>query len=495
VPASRGRAVALALALAALGVAFFGVRPKPTAGPALRDFESYYAAGVAWGYHNDPYSRDVWRTERTIPGVVATRDELLPFVGPPFGLPLWNALGGLSWRAATVLWGTVMALSLATLAFASLRLGGGRIDLLDAIAVLVVAAGFGPLTSGVALGQAAIVSCAAIAAVPLLLGPRLVFGAAFAILLAGLQPNLAVALLARLESLRGRIALAFAATVAAGGSALALGGAEGIVRYVDVLRAHAASERFIAIQTTPAAVARALGASPALAGALAIGIAVVAIGATIAALASGRYAPNDRLALACAALPLALPFAHEHDFTIAFLPAVVAVRRARGGAWILAAVALLGVGVDWLGLAQRPTGAAQIVALDVAAALALVVLARDRLRPYHAFPLAVALAAAFAGAVAAHDPLATWPDALGAGFRAPLALGAPAVWHLEQLRSGIGRLDPLWGALRLASLASCALVWVGAAYALRASATSRTTPNSGSFSTRPRRPAVAYPSD
>jgi hypothetical protein len=44
---------------------------------------------------------------------------------------------------------------------------------------------------------------------------------------------------------------------------------------------------------------------------------------------------------------------------------------------------------------------------------------------------------------------------------------APEVWHLEQLRSGIGALVPAWGALRAISLASCAALWGVASVALR----------------------------
>ena len=55
----------------------------------MRDFESYWAAGSAWSAGDDPYSRQIWRAERLVPGVNANREELLPFVGPPFGLPLW----------------------------------------------------------------------------------------------------------------------------------------------------------------------------------------------------------------------------------------------------------------------------------------------------------------------------------------------------------------------------------------------------------------------
>jgi hypothetical protein len=448
-------------------LAFFVVRPTPTPGPALRDFESYYAAGITWQYHGDPYGRDVWRTERTIPGVVATRDELLPFVGPPFGLPLWAAFANLPWQVATVVWDVLLAGCVAVLAFGTLRLARGRIDALDAAASLAFVAGFGPLTSGIALGQVAVVSSAAIVLVPFLLGPRMVLAATAAALVAALQPNLAVVLAARLADRRSAIAFVFAAAIALGGSIVALGGPAGIANYANVLRAHAAAERFIAIQTSPGAVARALGASAHLAGTIGIVLAIVTVLILAFQCLRRRYRPDARLALACAAAPLVFPFAHEHDFTIAFFPALLVARRARGTLWIAAAFAALGVAVDWLGLAQRPTGVLESVALSAAAALALATLARDPLRPYHLAPLLVAVAVLAVGAIAARTPLPTWPDGLGLDFHVPFDMPAPEVWHLEQLRSGIGALVPAWGALRAISLVSCAALWGVASVALR----------------------------
>ncbi len=244
--------------------------------------------------------------------------------------------------------------------------------------------------------------------------------------------------------------------------------------------------------------ARAFGATPGAAGIIALALTVAVVALVLAQCAFGGYAPNDRLALACAALPLTLGFAHEHDFAIAFFPALVTVRRARGATWVVAAVALLGAGVDWLGLAQRPTGVAETTALTLAAALGLAALVRDRLRPYHFVPLAMAAAVALTGAAVAGHPLPTWPDGLGANFHVPFSVPAPAVWHAEQIRSGIGALDPVWAALRLASLASCALVWIVASRVLRAGAPVRvpgTPPRSAVFATRPQRPGAAYPSD
>jgi hypothetical protein len=218
-------------------------------------------------------------------------------------------------------------------------------------------------------------------------------------------------------------------------------------------------------------VARALGASAHLAGAIGIALALATIGIVAFQCVRGSYTPDSRLALACAAGPLVFPFAHEHDFTIAFFPALLVARRTRGALWVAAAFATLGIAVDWLGLAQRPTGIYESAALTVAAALALATLARDRLRAYHFAPLLVALAVIAVGAVAARTPLATWPDGLGLDFHVPFDMPAPDVWHLEQVRSGIGALVPAWGALRAISLASSAALWGIASVALREPAT------------------------
>ena len=444
------RRICLGLALVALAVAFFVVRPKPTPGPALRDFESYYAAGVTWHYHGDPYGRDVWRTERTIPGVVATRDELLPFVGPPFGLPLWEAVARLPWSGAAVVWQIVLAVSLAILTFGTLRLARGRIDACDAPAALAFAAGFGPLTSGIALGQVAVPRVRRDRSRPVRSRAR-----------ASCSPrprrpspprSNPISQSCSRRASRGRrsyIAFAFAAAIAAGGSLAALGGPGGLAAYATVLRAHAAAERFIAIQTAPAAVLRALGASAHLAGTIALTLAVVTICGIALQCASRRYGANERLALACAAAPLALPFAHEHDFTIAFFPALLIVRRARGTAWVLAAFAALAVAADWLGLAQRPTGIAESAFLSLDAGLALVVLARGAIRPYHFIPLATAAAIAIAGHRGRARTVTDLARRARCGFpRAVSRTGARGVaartdpQRHRRARAGVGRVAP-----------------------------------------------------
>jgi glycosyl transferase family 87 len=441
------------------------LRPPATPGPPLRDFEAYYAGGATWAQEGDPYSRDVWRVERTIPGVDAQRDELLPFVGPPYALPLFAAFARLPFPAAATLWGVVLALAaIALAAGVAFFARANRAEELAAVAAFAVA--FGPFTSALALGQVALVACAGVVLALLALDRARTVPAAVAALLAALQPNVACVLVARLSDRRAVAALALAAAAALAVAVSVLGGFEGIVRYALLLAAHARAESGIAIQTTVGAVALGFGATPQVARVAALGIAAAVVLCSAWLLRSPRYGAAQRVAVASAALPLVLPFAHEHDFTIAFFPAVLCLRTARGAAWAVAACASLFVAVDWLGLAQRPGGVAQSVALAAAAALAAFALARERAL-YVLAPLSVVALVAVAGALAAQHPLPVWPYALPAEFHAPASLDATGVWGLEQRASGLARADWTAAALRALSLVGCAVLWVTALAVLR----------------------------
>lgn len=486
---------------AALGCALLGLfvlRPAPTPGPVLRDFEAYYAAGATAREDGDPYGREIWRVERSVPGVDAGRDELLPFVGPPFGLPAWMLFGSLPWPGAAAVWGGLLACAAASLALGALRLGAGPLRSSDVPAAFAFGAGFGPLTSGLALGQVAIVSCAAVAWMLLFLRGRrgALFGTLGSALVALLQPHLAPVLATRLGERRAALGIVGAIAVAAIGSALALGGPDRVPHYFAILARHAAAERALAIQVTPGAIARALGASPQWAAALAIAAAGAAILGVGLQCASRAYGAVARVALACAALPLALPFAHEHDLTLAFLPALLCVRSGTGRRWHLAACAALAAGVDWLGLAQRPDGIAQTAVLTLGAGFALAVLSREPVTPARAVPAIAAACAVLAlGAIAAHHPVTVWPNALPLDFHAPRGAGAAEVWRLEQIASGVARLQPWSGVLRACSLAGCAALWLAAALILRRNPTElESQPRSEPSSTARRRPAATYPS-
>jgi hypothetical protein len=458
------RVLAFAGALFAVAIAFFIVRPQSTPGPALRDFESYWAAGSTWAVGDDPYSRQIWRAERLVPGVDSSREELLPFVGPPFGLPLWAQLARLDYAHATLVWSGVLGLAFLILTLGGLRLasefGGTTIDGLDRLSVLVLAAGFGPLTSGLALGQVAVVACAASIVALASLRARNVLGAATAALVAALQPNIAIALAARLGDRRATIAFALATFVALAGSFFATGGGTGLLRYLTMLRDHARAEQFLAIQTTPAAVARALGATPDLAAWIGLGLTGLVVLGLVLQLAIGERTSLERFAIASAALPLAWPFAHEHDFTLLFFPALFALRRSSGALKIVAVLGTLLVAVDWLGLAQRPDALPQTIALTAAATLALVILGRKLTWSTLVLGMLAIGAVVYLGGMAAAHPLPIWPDALPANFQLDHTVSVTALWAAEQHAAGIDRLEPLWGALRALSLAGCVLVWL-----------------------------------
>ncbi len=460
------RRLALTTAALLIVVALGFMRPSATPGPVMRDFEAYYAAGATWHAGANPYGREIWRVERHVPGVVATRDELLPFVGPPFTLPFWALLAGLGFARAAIVWGGLLVAAVAAFVFAILRIAGAR-DAASVCAAIALAVAFGPLTSAFALGQVALVACAGVTLATLALNASAVRPAIAAAILAAAQPNLGVALIARLSDRRAWFALGVAAALVGAGSVAALGGFAAFAQYIAVLAAHAAAERTIAIQMTATGVAFGLGAparsAPVIGVALALAVLVV-----MALLLRGRtYAPADRVAIACAALPLLLPFAHEHDLAITLFPAIVCLRRARRALWPLAAVATMAIAVDWLGLAQRPSGLAQSVALAAAAALAAMALSRGRLGAVALAPLGVVLLVALAGRVAARHPVPVWPDALGATFRAAARAEAPDVWSAEQSAAGLAKPDAPSALLRLGSLTGCGVLWIVALAALR----------------------------
>jgi Glycosyltransferase family 87 len=459
------RAATLALALLALWAAF-AFRPDLRGGVDLRDFEAYYAAGATWADGDDAYSRRIWGTERAIPGVVATRDELLPFVGPPFGLPLWAGFARFTYPQAALAWRIVLGLSFATLTLGALRLASAsaharRSELaLDAGAALAFGVAFTPLTSGLALGQVAAVSSAAVVAALLALRARGTLSAAGAALVAALQPNVGIVLAARLPERRAWIAFALAASVALGGSLLAADGPEGFAHYLTTLREHVRAENGSAIQTTFAGVLAGLGVSNGTASLAGWALAVAVLAILLVQFRSGRFGVLERVALTSAALPIALPFAHEHDFTPVLFPALLCARRARGWPRAFGALAATAVAIDWLGLAQRPAGCAQAACLALAAAFAFVALGTDapQLRDLTAVLFAPLVLAA--GALAKAHPLPIWPDALAVTFQAPAGLDVSAVWALEQSTAGLMRAEPLWALLRLIALAACVALWV-----------------------------------
>jgi hypothetical protein len=469
-PRRRSAFALLALVFAALAATIF--RPASAPGPFARDFEAYYAAGATWNAGGDPWSRDVWPFERTIAGVDAARDELLPFAGPAASLPLWSLLARLPFDAARVVWVTVLALAFAVLAAAAAALAHVRLTLGRALSAMLFGAVTGPVVSDVALGQAALVSAAAVGIALLALERRSVWAiaAAFA---AAIQPNLALPLAVRLIDRRAAVLLAagaalfFAVTFAVGG------GGDAFLAYLHRLGEHAASERFIAIQYGVPAILASFAVPPAAATIASNLVALVAIAGT--AFAAARFRVQTRLVavIAIAALPWAVPFFHEHDFVIELIPAVVLSASANPRVRMLAGIAAVCAFVNWFGVAQRPSAAAHTVCLAIATAAAFAALPNRALRA--ASPLPPLIACALLGLtlipLALVFPAPVWPDMLGS-FHAAAELDASAVWAAEQQRSGLGAFVPAWGVLRAVPLLGCAVFALTAYFAAGAEATS-----------------------
>jgi hypothetical protein len=454
------RGVVLAVAAAAVAIALLFARPHPTPGPPMRDFEAYYAAGQTWNSAGDPYGMPIWQHERLLDGVGAATFAPLPFVGPPATLPLWSALARLPFSAANVVWRGVLIAAVLALVAAAVRVSLGAFSPFALLCMAVFALGFGPLTSGLALGQVALpaFACAAIA---VFFRPAGIFAWA--------QPNVAAVLIAQAVHRAGAAAFAAGAAIFTG-ACIAVSGASGAFKYLHVLAAHSTAERFSAIQLTPAAVAYGFGVPQAAS--LAIGVAI-ALAAAAAWLLFVRPMEDDaaRLCATCALLPLAMPFFHEHDLVLLFLPAAYFTVRCERRLWALSAGGALLCATDWLGLAQRPDGTLQTLLLVGGAGLALVALRRDA-EPRMLLTPAALLALIAAAAIPAHlHPAPIWPDAMRAitGGGTDIA----AVWHREQAATGLFARDAVWSALRAGSLFGCALLSYAAALSSRSTVRSR----------------------
>ncbi len=417
----------------------------------MRDFEAYYAAGAAWRAGEDPYGAAIWRYEKVLAGVQPARYELLPFVGPPAILPLWSAVARLPFAAANLAWRALLVPCVAALVLVALGLCRIRIAPFSFAAVAVAALGFGPITSAVALGQIALPSFAC-AALALLWAPAGIFAWA--------QPNIALTLASQVPRRAG--AIAFVAGIAAFASAcLIVAGPQGCLRYLAVLRAHELAERFALIQITPAAVAYGFGASPAAAATVGIAVSACAIALWVLFMLKLRDSAA-RFCATCALVPAAMPFFHEHDLLIAFLPALYFTMRCSARVWPLAAGGALLCATDWLGLAQRPDGMPQTLLLVGAAGIALFALRNDLHARALAAPAAVLALVGIAGAFAYAHPAPVWPDAMRALPATVLHGNAAQVWSAEQIAAGLLARNPFCAILRCGSLGGCALLALAA---------------------------------
>jgi hypothetical protein len=414
----------------------------------------------------------VWRVERTLPGIDASREELLPYAGPAAALPLWSALARLPFASARVVWLALLGLAFVALVAAALALAGVAPSSFDVATALLFAALSGPAIGAFALGQAALVAAGAVALALLAFERRSPWAAAAAFV-AGIQPNLALPLAVRLTARRPAALLGLALIGFATLSVVAGGGAAAALTYLQRLAAHGAAERFTAIQYGVPAIAASFGLAHPLADAAGSAFALLALAVAGVAAVRLRAQPLYAAAVAIALLPWIVPFFHEHDFVIDLIPALALAASPDARTRTLTAVAAMLTLVDWFGVAQRPAGAAQTACLALALACAFAALPRRAPQAGAGAALAAsALTAAVALPAALAFPAPVWPDALGP-FHAPAGLDASAVWAAEQLRSGLAANVPAWGALRAIPLAGCVLL---ALAALRAAGAARVSP-------------------
>lgn len=403
----------------------------------MRDFEAYYAAGTAANSGVDPYSAGLWRFEQRVDPQAKTF-ELLPFVSPPEALYVLRAFALIPVDAATVIWRLFLLGCIFALAVTLLSLCMQRITPWTLLAGACAAVGFAPLTSALALGQLALPAYAAAAGA---------LGFPPAAIAAWLQPNVALVLFSRLPR-RTTLWTLTGALLAA----LPLSAA-----YVRALGEHSLAERFSAIQVTPEAIAYGFGAPENAASAIGAAVALGAFAAWIVCMRR-LETPLQRFCASCALLPLGMPFFHEHDLIVTFVPAGYWMLRCRPHLWPLAAVGAVLCAVDWLGLAQRPDGAVQSALLAFAFLAALTALRNDLQIAAVAGPAAILGAIFVAAATAAqHNVLPVWPDGMHALQQHAFSSAASA-WHAEQNATGLFARNPAWSALRALSLLGCCIM-------------------------------------
>jgi hypothetical protein len=447
------RNVCLALACAFIVIGITIARPAKTPGPLQRDFEAYWSAGATVNAGRNAYGRGIWEAERSVPGVDPTHDEILPFISPPSTLAVWSAFARLPFDVATRVWYAVLLCALAGLIVASLRGSGEPVTIFSFMAALALAVGFGPVTANLALGQIAIVAfTGALLAATASSWPAKTVAAFVALF----QPNVALGLVSQI----GRNATTIAVVVAAAASyvvgALAMGW-NWPALYLVFVSAHAAGERYGAIQYTPAAVAYGLHLPPPIPE---IATLLCAVAAVVAAVAVWRRVEDRfaRFAAFSALTPFVATFFHDHDFVVTFPAAIWCALRLRARPRALGLAGVLLVSVDWFGLAQRSNAIPQSAFLLAGAAAAFIALgeASDlRFLAYAATPVAALfLVGAWMGSGA---PAPVWPYHLGS-FHAPATASIATIWFLEQRQSGLEAAIPAWGLLKSLSLLGCALL-------------------------------------
>ena len=468
-PETPSRRSARAVALAGLALViifatiFLVMRPYSNPGPVMRDLEAYYSAGATWAAGQNAYSTQIWTVERTIPGVDNSREEILPFLGPPVSLPFWAGFARLPYADAVALWSIVLGLALIVLFTGSFGLAGRRLRPFDAVIIVTLAAAFGPISSGFSLGQAALAATGFLVAA-LLCAQRLKWAgtafASFATVL--LKPNAAFALLGILRSRAGALWLIGTAAVFLLAN-IAVVGLHGIGAYqAALLLGHTAAERFSVLQLTPTSTLFGFGMSPLLANVTGSLIAIVALVALTVAIFRTNANEVETSAMACAMIPFISPFLHEHDLVVVFFPAMYCVCRARGpgvgrgrdGRVVAIAVELARLYAR-AARGPRTPSSSRSSPRSKSPQLAEAIPWRLRLMPF-----TVAAVVAVFWIVGPHTVTPLWPSGLPAHFTVTPGASVSAAWEQEQRASGLERVDAFAASARVATLAGCALIYL-----------------------------------
>ena len=445
--------------LVVFAAAFFFWQPFHSVGAQMTDFSAYYAAGRTWAAGGDPYSGRIWTVERTIPGADPNRRELLPFVGPPLSLPLWAALGALPYPLAATVWGIVVTGCAALVVIVPARIARSRIRAPAATSLLLLALTAGPLITGISVGQAALPACAAVDIAILCAAARRWIPMALATIAAGaLKPNDALAIAATLQTPAALIAGAASGLMSALAALPAAGGLHGLATYLAVLARQGASERFFTYQMTPASIAFGFGMPRDPAVVLGMTVSVAALGAVVIAIRRHRAGVIDAAAIACAAFPFVVPFDHETDLAIVFLPALLVVLRARGWAWAIGALGMVLLCANPFALAQGRLGLAFTIVMSIVAGLQLAALAPRGMRWMRFTPFAVIPLLLLLAFVAPRARLPMWPAALPEHVTVAANAPADVEWHAEIAASRLDTPRPWVALLRLLTLAGCGAI-------------------------------------
>jgi hypothetical protein len=450
-----------AVLIVAVAISYFAWRPLKVSGSPMGDFAAYYAGGSIWLHGGDPYGSDVWNVERTLPGIQPQRKELLPYVGPPLGLPIWAGLSLLPYSLATAAWGIVLALCIVVVTGIPARLAGRRLRGADVVTLVLFCAACGPIIDGLTLGQAALPAAAALdVAILCAARGRWLGAAAGAFFAVSLKPNLALVLLATVRSAAAVIAYGVAAAITLLGNVVVMHGPRGLLDYLAILPQQTESERFYAYQFTPTAIAFGLGLGRHLSIELGTLVAVAAILAVAAAIAYARASLVDGAAIACAGFPFVVPYVHTVDFVLALLPGLLVIFRARGATWLLGAFGLVLVSLSIFALAQGQAGLIFALVMSVVIPLEIAALCptipwKLRLSPLLAVPFVLAL-----GLMAPPERIPMWPAALPRHFEAAPGAPANATWRRELVASGLETERPWASLLRIVTLGGTLLVGI-----------------------------------